>query len=104
MRSLSRSEIISWIRIHQRRLKAGDDLPTISELANRAGIHRDSIYALLQGDLISLRTQYALSRAISEIDEELVDHQKTRVMTVRLGPRGPGLMIGASSTPILAKR
>ena len=39
----------------------------IVDIANRAGIHRDTIYALLNGDRVCGRTQYALSRVMQEV-------------------------------------
>ena len=101
---LSRDQLRRWLTAHQRRLRAGDDLPTLTELARRAGIHRDTVYALLAGDRICIRSQYGLSRVIAEIEQETQGQTKTRVMSVSLGGGGAQLRFGCGSSPILVKR
>ena len=94
----------SWLRTHQHRLGAGDEFPFISDIAKRAGIHRDTIYALLNGDNVSERTQYALTRVIREIEEETASNTKTKLMSISLNQGVPRLHIGLQATPILTKR
>ena len=86
---------------HQKRLRFGDELQTMSSIADRAGVHRDTLYALLNGDRISLRSQYAIDRALREVEEENVGVTKTRVMNVSLSPDGPRLGFGVSATKVL---
>ena len=73
----------------------------MSEVAKRAGIHRDTIYALLNGEHINIRSQYALSKAVNQLEIELANKQKTRLMSVSLGPEGPRLRFGMGNTPVL---
>ena len=91
---LTQSQIADWFRIYQRRLKAGDRLPPITEIADFAGCHRDSIYALVGGERVSDRTRYGLSKAIRHYDELLAQTPKTRLMHVSLGPAGVRLGYG----------
>ena len=44
---LSLRQISEALRLHQKRLQLGDDLPTLTELAERAGVHRDTLYEAL---------------------------------------------------------
>ena len=92
------------LRTHQRRLRAGDELPFITEVARRAGIHRDTIYALMSGERINTRSQYALTRVMREIEEESAGNTQTRLMSISLGQGAPRLHIGLQTAPILRKR
>ena len=65
---------------HQKRLQFGDNLQTITEIANRAGVHRDTVYACINGDRINERTQYALSRALEDIEIENQGKSKTKII------------------------
>ena len=89
---------------HQKRLKLGDALPTLMQLANRAGIHRDTIYALLSGDRVSDRTQYALSRVLREVEQETSLTPKTKLMSLSFNQGGVSLHIGLANRPLLCKR
>jgi hypothetical protein len=91
---LSQEQIRTALKTHQRRLRAGDNLPAITEIAEYAGCHRDSIYALLNGDQVTYRTQYALSKAVKHFDEVCLQSQKTKLMHVSLGENGPKLGFG----------
>ena len=99
--SLSLDQIRGWLKIHQRRLRAGDELPFMTDVAKRAGVHRDTIYALLNNEHINERSQYALTRVMREIDTEYAGKTKTRLMSISLGQHGPTLSIGLQQTPIL---
>lgn len=90
--------------MHQKMLAAGDGLPTITELANRAGIHRDTIYALLGGNRVCQRTQYSLSRVLQEIEQETRLTPKTKLMNLSFNQGGVSLQIGLSNRPLLTKR
>ena len=98
------NEIREWLRIHQRRLRAGDSLPFLTQVAKRAGVHRDTIYALLNGEQVSERTQYALTRVMREIEEETAGNMKTRLMSISLNQGKPRLHIGLQAAPILRRR
>jgi hypothetical protein len=74
----------------------------MTSIAERAGVHRDTLYALLNGERISPRSQYAIDRALREIEEENVGITKTRVMHVTLGSDGPGLGFGVAANTLLS--
>jgi hypothetical protein len=89
---------------YQRRIRAGDALPTLTELAYRAGIHRDTIYSLLSGDRVCQRTQYTLSRVLREVEQETSLTSKTKLMSLSFNQGGVSLQIGLSDRPLLTKR
>jgi hypothetical protein len=97
----SQSDLRLGMRKLQRCLAAGNDLPSITAVAQRAGIHRDTIYALLAGDRISARSQYALSRVIGAVELEMARNAGTKVMTISLGLDGPKLGFGVRLMPLL---
>jgi len=102
--NISLQQIRSWLATHQRRLKVGDNLPFMTEIGRRGGIHRDTIYALLNGDNVSERTQYALTRLMREIEDETASNTKTRLMSISFNQGVPKLHIGLQAAPILCKR
>jgi len=91
---LSQSLIRSWLISHQKRLRVGDDLPPLTEVASRAGVHRDTLYACMAGDRINLRSQYALSRVITEVEEEMQGNARTRLMSISLASGQAQLRFG----------
>ena len=86
------------------RLRAGDGLPTMSSIAKRAGIHRDTIYILLNGERVCQRTQYALSKVLQELEQESCMTSKTKLMSLSFNKGGVSLQIGLSNRPLLSKR
>ena len=103
MTTLSTPTLFVFIKAHQYRLRAGDTLPCLADIAARAGVHRDTIYALLNGEHVSARTQYALSHVMRKIEEEGVGYTKTRLMSISLSQGVPRLHIGLQAVPILSK-
>jgi len=87
------------VTLHKR-LRYGDSLPSISEIASRAGLHRDTIYSLLKGEKVHIRTQYALNKVMQEIELETQHIQKTKLMSISLTNSGPKLNIGPSHKPV----
>jgi len=88
---------------HQKRLRAGDNLPSLTELADIAGIHRDTLYALMVGDRINQRSQYAISKALTEMMESHWN-QPSRLLSIDLGSDGPRLKFGFANKNILSRR
>ena len=82
------NDLRCWFKLHQSRLVSGDKLPSISEVAKRAGCHRDTIYSLLNGQRVEPRIQYALSWVIDEIEEETRGLTKTKLMNIQIGSNG----------------
>jgi hypothetical protein len=100
----SQHTIRQMLSQHQRRLASGDALPSITEVAERAGLHRDTIYALLNGERVSERTQYALSRVLREVEQETSLTPKTKLMSLSFNQGGVSLHIGLANRPLLCKR
>jgi len=98
------SELRRWLSTHQRRLRAGDALPTITDIANRAGCHRDTIYALLAGDRIAGHIQHALSIVIDRVEQETAHQTKTRLLNVQISAAGPKLGFGVAARPLFVAR
>ena len=101
---LSYVQLCTWLRQHQRRIGLDATLPSISEIARRAGLHRDTIYALLNGDRVCQRTQYALSRVLREVENETSHLTKTKLMSLSFNQSGVSLQIGLGNKPLLSKR
>ena len=80
---------------HQRRLRAGDDLPSLTELADVAGVHRDTLYALMAGDRVNERSQYAISKAVVELMKSQWN-QPSRLLSIDMGSGGARLRFGLS--------
>ena len=86
------SEIRFALKTHQKRLQLGDDLTSITSLAERSGLHRDTIYSLLSGNRISEISQIRLSRLIDQLEKE--PSPPNRLMHISLGTNGPKLGFG----------
>lgn len=93
---LSLLSIRQWLQVHQKRLRAGDGLPTVTEIADRAGISRQSIYNILSNDRSQFgdAVQIRLSRVIQQIDAE-AGSNKSNLLCVSVGQTGPArLFVG----------
>ncbi len=97
---ISRDAMKAYLKVHQKRLRTGDNLPTLKAIADLAGVHRDTLYALIDGDRISIRSQYAISKAIKEIEAQTAGQTKTRVISVDLTSAGPKLSFGINKQNI----
>jgi len=92
---LSLSEIRGFLLSLRLRQRLGEHVPTYTELANTAGVSRQTLYALLRnersefGDVAQIR----LSRVIAQISADPA-YQQTRLMRLSLSPDGPRLHIG----------
>jgi hypothetical protein len=89
---LTRKQISQYLREIMLRRRLGDESATITEVARRTGLHRDTVYQAANGERISEHTQIALSRALQVLQEET--NPKTRIMHVRLGDGTPKLGFG----------
>ncbi len=89
------SEIHCWFSRHQRRQRIGESIPSISDIADRAGISRQTLYALLRNERSEFGevAQIRLSRVIQQISADPA-YQQTRLMRLSLSPDGPRLRIG----------
>ena len=86
------AEIRLALRTHQKRLQLGDELQSITRLAERAGVHRDTIYSLLADNRISETSQIRLSRLIDMLASE--PSPSSRLMHISLTGMAPKLGFG----------
>ena len=70
----------------------GDRLPPLTELADRAGLHRDTLYEALHGRRISHASQARLSTMLTAL--EVQEKPPSRLMHVQIGPHGVALGFG----------
>ena len=75
-------------------------MPSITSIARIAGVHRDTLYALINGERVNQRSQYAICKAIQEIGIQAAGQTKTRVMSVNLTGSGPKLTFGINKLNI----
>ncbi|WP_108647299.1 hypothetical protein [Polynucleobacter rarus] len=70
--TLSIKQIQEALKWHQKRLSMGDDIPTMSELAETAGISRQTLYKFIKGERAEFGevAQIRLSRMLMRISEE----------------------------------
>ncbi len=99
--AFSQEQIRQALRTHQRRLQTGDQLTPMADIARRAGVSRDTLYALLAGERINTRSQYALSRAMAEVEAENRAKLKTNLAHISTGPNGPRVHLGIGMKPVL---
>ena len=95
IKTLSLAQIRSWLQAHQKRLQYGDLVIPISAIANKAGISRQTLYAVLNGDRTEFGqvAQIRLSRVIQEITSH-PDYQVSRMMRLDLSGVAPRIRFG----------
>jgi DNA-binding phage protein len=92
---LTIKEIKSWLNFHQNRLQIGDQIPSMSEIALKAGISRQTLYAMLNGERSEFGqvAQIRLSRVISQISSE-PSYQHSKIARVDLAGVTPRIKFG----------
>jgi predicted transcriptional regulator len=92
---LSISQIREWLVFHQKRKHLGDDVPFISAIASRAGISRQTLYAVLRGKRSEFGevAQIRLSRVIQQISSE-PSYQQSRIAKIDLSGDMPRISFG----------
>jgi len=92
---LSIQQIQRWLTHHQKRLQYGDPVPPMTSIANRAGISRQTLYAVLNGERAEFGqvAQIRLSRVIQEITSH-PDYQVSKMMRLDLSGAGPRIRFG----------
>ena len=82
---LSIQQIQGWLTHHQKRLQYGDPVAPMTSIANRAGVSRQTLYAVLNGERSEFGqiAQIRLSRIIQEITNE-PDYQISKMVRVDL--------------------
>lgn len=84
-----------WLKNHQNRLLFGDSILSISEVANRAGISRQTLYAILNGERSEFgqTAQIRLSRVIKQISSE-PSYQHSNIARIDLSGSSPRIKFG----------
>jgi len=92
---LSISQIQIWLKTHQKRLQHGDPVVSISSIATRAGISRQTLYAVRNGERTEFGqvAQIRLSRVIQEITSQ-PDYQVSKMMRLELSGDTPRIRFG----------
>jgi hypothetical protein len=103
LKTLPLQTLRAQLRSYQKRLKAGDKLPTINALSAMAGVHRDTIYALIVGKRINERSRYAISKALTEVMQSQWN-QPSRLLSIEFGIDGPRLKFGFVDKNIFSRR
>jgi len=98
----TKRDITLWLLTHQKRLRAGDELPTITSIADRAGIHRDTLYEAINGRM-SETTQRRLSIVIERLEAEFECKFRTKLAHVTIANNHIRLGFGISNSQILRK-
>lgn len=99
MNQLSQKNIRNILRTHQKRLQMGDNLPSLSELAERAGLHRDTLYQIINGERINQISQIRLERMLKKLAEE--PQPPSRLMHININRGNPVLGFGVG--PMLSQ-
>ena len=95
MQILTITQIQFWLKIHQKRIQYGDLVIPISAIANKAGISRQTLYAVLNGERSQFGqvAQIRLSRVIQGITSD-PDYQVSRMMRLDLSGAAPRIRFG----------
>ena len=97
-----RSEIRDQLRMYQRRLQLGDQLPSLTLVAQRAHLHRDTIYQAINGEPLADHTWHRLNNVLADL-EPVIAASPSRIMAVQITKNGLGLRLGLGK-PILTRR
>jgi hypothetical protein len=98
----SQAEIRNILKTHQKRRQMGDDLVPIKQLAERAGVCRDTVYASLSGDRISEVSQIRLNWMLDKLGEEPAP--PSRLMNVSFGANGPKIGFGLGNRELFTRK
>lgn len=88
-------QIRNWFANLKRCRELGEVVPSVSAIAERACLSRQTVYALLRDERpeFGVTAQIRLSRVIQQIAADPA-YQQTRLMRLTLSPEGPRLRIG----------
>ena len=94
---LSLSSIIDFLNRHKRASKNGSGAIGISEIARRAGISRQTVYALMRNSRSEFgeSAQIRLSRVIQQISADPA-YPQGRVMRIDLSGGAPRIRFGGT--------
>lgn len=90
------AQIRDWLKNHQRRQRFGESVPSISEIADRAGLSRQTVYALLRDERSEFGevAQMRLARVIQHISADPAYHH-SKLMRLCLSSDGFRLCMGS---------
>ena len=95
LKVLALSEIKSWLLFHKQRIRCRDTLISMSEIATKAGISRQTLYAVLNderrefGEIAQIR----LSRVIKQISSE-PSYQHSKIAKIDFTGATPRIRFG----------
>ena len=92
---LTIKQIQFWLKNHQDRLQFGDSILSISEVANRACISRQTLYAILNGERSEFgqTAQVRLSRVIKQISSDS-SYQQSKMARIDFSGSCPRIKFG----------
>jgi hypothetical protein len=87
---LTLSQICDWFDILRRRRVLGESVPSVREVADRACVSRQTVYALLRNERSEFgqTAQIRLSRVIQQISADPC-FMNSRLLSIKMTPRGP---------------
>jgi len=93
--TLTIRQIQDWLRAHQKRIHLGDSVLPLSLIATKAGLSRQTLYAVLNGERAEFGqvAQIRLSKVIQEITSHH-DYQVSRMMRLDLSGTAPRIRFG----------
>ena len=92
---LAIKQIQEWLKVHQKRLQYDDFIPPMTAIADRAGVSRQTLYAILNGERSEFGqvAQIRLSRVISQISSE-PNYQHSKIARIDLSSSMPKIKFG----------
>jgi len=96
--NLSITQIQLWLKAHQKHLRHDDSIPPISAIADRVGISRQTLYAIINGERSEFGqvAQIRLGKVISQISSK-PSYQRSNMARVDLTGVTPRIKFGVSS-------
>jgi predicted transcriptional regulator len=95
LKIISINQIQEALKWHQKRLLMGDDILTMSKLAETAGISRQTLYKFIKGERAEFGqvAQIRLSRMLMRVSEE-PSYMQTSIARVELKSGTPKIRFG----------
>lgn len=92
---LSQTQIIQWFEQYRKRLQQEQSLPTLSSIASKSGISRQTLYAVLNGNKAEFGevAQIRLSRVINQISSE-PSYQRSKMAKIDFASAVPRIRFG----------
>lgn len=93
--TLTIRKIQFWLKAHQKRLQHGEPVISISSLADKAGISRQTLYAILNGERTEFGqiAQIRLSRVIKQISSDS-SYQQSKMARIDFSGSCPRIKFG----------